>query len=66
MSLRFANSAKGMLDSIYLASGFTEELLNQGYKLTYCNEQKTIYKSDKYQVVLKDNFDYLIIIIMEI
>lgn len=66
VSLRFANSAKGMLDSIYLASGFTEELLNQGYKLTYYNEQKTIYKSDKYQVILKDNFDYLIIIIMEI
>lgn len=66
VSLRFANNAKGMLDSIYLASGFTEELLNQGYKLTYYNEQKTIYKNDEYQVILKDNFDYLIIIIMEI
>ena len=55
VSLRFSNNAKGMLDSIYLASGFTEELLNQGYKLTYYNEQKTIYKNDEYQVILKDN-----------
>lgn len=66
LSLRYANSAKGMLNSIYLASGFTEELLKQGYELTFYNDQKTIYKNDDYQIVIKDNFDYLIILIMEI
>jgi hypothetical protein len=54
-----------MLDSLYLASNFTEELLKQGYKLTFYNDQKTIYKNDEYQIILKDNFDYLIILIME-
>jgi len=65
LSLRYENTAKGMLDSLYLASSFTEELLKQGYKLTFYNDQKTIYKNDEYQVILKDNFDYLIILIME-
>ena len=66
LSLRYENTAKGMLDSLYLASNFTEELLKQGYKLTFYNDQKTIYKNDEYQIILKDNFDYLIILIMEI
>ena len=55
-----------MLDSIYLASPFTEKLIEQGYELTYYNKQKTIYKNENYQVILKDNFDYLIVLVMEI
>ena len=55
-----------MLDSIYLASSFTEELIKQGYELTFYNDQKYIYKNDEYQVILKDNFNYLIVLIMEI
>ena len=66
LSLRYINNAKGMLDSIYLALPFTEELLQNGYELTYYNEQKTIYQNDEYKVILKDNFGYLIILVMEI
>lgn len=66
LSLRYNNSTNGMLDSIYMASSFTEELINQGYELTFYNEQKSIYKNDEYQIILKDNFNYLIVLIMEI
>ena len=66
LSLRYDNDTNGMLDSIYLASSYTEELVEQGYELTFYNDQKYIYKNDKYQVILKDNFNYLIILIMEI
>lgn len=66
LSLRYKNTTSGMLDSIYLASPFTEKLIEQGYELTYYNKQKTIYKNENYQVILKDNFDYLIVLVMEI
>ncbi len=66
LSLRYNNDATGMLDSIYLASSFTEELINNGYELTFYNDQKYIYKNDEYQVILKDNFTYLIVLVMEI
>ena len=66
VSLRYYNDTKGMLNSIYLVSNFTEELLKNGYELTFYNDQKYIYKNDEYQIILKDNFNYLIILIMEI
>lgn len=66
LSLRYGNDTKGMLSSIYLASSFTDELLKEGYELTFYNDQKYIYKNDEYQIILKDNFNYLIILIMEI
>lgn len=66
LSLRYKNDTKGMLDSIYLASDFTEYLTNHGFKLTFYNDQKHIYKSEEYQIILKDNFNYLIVLIMEI
>lgn len=66
LSLRYNNDTKGMLDSIYLASAFTENLISKGFDLTFYNEQKYIYKNDKYQIILKDNFNYLIVLIMEI
>jgi hypothetical protein len=66
LSLRYYNDTKGMLNSIYLASDFTEELLKEGYELTFYNDQKYIYKNEEYQIILKDNFNYLIVLIMEI
>ena len=66
LSLRYFNDAKGMLNSIYLASNFTDELLKEGFELTFYNDQKYIYKNEEYQIILKDNFNYLIILIMEI
>lgn len=66
LSLRYLNTTNGILDSIYMASPFTEELLTNGYKLTFYNDQKTIYENEQYRVILKDNFNYLIVLIMEI
>lgn len=65
LSLRYVNTTNGILDSIYMASPFTEKLLKEGYKLTFYNEQKTIYENEEYKIILKDNFNYLIVLIME-
>ena len=54
-----------MLDSMYLVSNYTNELEKDGYEKTYDKNNKQIYVGKKYQVVIKNNLDYLIILIME-
>ena len=66
VSLRYKNNVVNMIDGLYLVSSFTNELLNTGYKLTYQDSYKTIYSNNKYKVVIKNNLDYLVILIMEI
>ena len=65
LSLRYKNEIGNMLDSMYLVSGYTEELEKEGYKLTYQNSNKMIYQNNKYRVIIKNNLNYLIILIME-
>ena len=46
--------------------GFEEKLVSDGYNLTYNNSAKRIYENDKYRVIIKEDLDYLIVLIMEI
>lgn len=65
LSLRYRNETDGMLDSMYLVSNYTSILEKDGYEKTYDKNNKQIYVGKKYQVVIKNNLDYLIILIME-
>lgn len=66
VSLRYKNKANNLIDSIYLIADFTEELVSEGYALTYEDQFKKIYKSKDYKIIIKSNMSYLIILIMEI
>lgn len=66
LSLRYKNDTAGMIDSLYLVSNYTRELVKEGYKLTYQDNNKTIYSNKKYKIIIKDNLNYLIILIMEL
>lgn len=66
LSLRYKNSVNNMIDSLYLISGYVDELSKDGYKLTYEDKNKKIYKNDQYKIIIKDNLNYLIVLIMEI
>lgn len=66
LSLRYKNNSGGSIDSLYLLSKFVEDLLKQGYQLTYQDNDKVIYANNKYKIIIKNNFNYLIIVIMEI
>lgn len=64
LSLRYKNETDNMLDSLYLVSNFTDELVNSGYELSYLDSNKTIYENNEYKIVIKNNLNYLIILIM--
>lgn len=66
LSLRYKNNTNGMIDSMYLVSNYVDALLDEGFNLKYQDDNKSIYVNDKYKVVIKNNLNYLIIIIMEI
>ena len=46
------------------SSKFQKELLNQGYTEKLRSEEKSIYENEEYQIILMEEFDYLIIVMV--
>ncbi len=65
LSLRYKDKTNSLIDSLYLLSNYTDELIKQGFTLYYRDNQKVIYTSNDYRVIIKDNLNYLVILIME-
>ncbi len=65
LSLRYKNETDEMLDSLYLVSNYTKILEKDGYTKTYDKNNKQIYIGKKYKVIIKNDLNYLIILIME-
>ncbi len=65
MSLRFAASNSKMLDSIYLVANYIEELESEGFKLVQDESNKKVYDNKDYKIIIKNSFNYLVIIVME-
>ena len=66
VSLRYKNNISDYISSMQLAASFKEQLVKDGYKEITNNISKTIYKNNKYQVIIMDEFDYLIIVMVKL
>jgi hypothetical protein len=66
LTIRYKNNYTDSLNTLYLLSDYIDELENEGYKCTYNSLNKYIYKNDKYKIIIKENMNYLIIIMMEV
>lgn len=66
LSLRYKNESLNMIDSLYLVSSYVEELENEGYELSSSKENKLIYVNDEYKIIIREDLNYLVILIMEI
>ena len=64
VSLRYKNSSLAF-ESIYLLSDYTDELINEGFELVQSNPKKQVFRSNEYEVIIKYNMDYIIILMME-
>jgi hypothetical protein len=49
-----------------LTSAFKEQLINEGYKQVLNGNRKCVYKSDDYKIIIMDEFDYLIVVMVEL
>ncbi len=66
VSLRYKNGITKYINSMQLSINFKEQLLKDGYKLIMDNTSKAIYQNDKYQVIIMDEFDYLIVVMVKL
>ena len=66
LSLRYKNNAKEYIPTMQLVSSFTNKLKEQVYKKVSESNTKVIYKNNKYQVTIMEEFDYLIIVMVKL
>ena len=59
VSLRYINSMQ-------LATDFKSKLISDGYEQVVNSSSKSIYKNKKYQVIIMDEFDYLIVVMVKL
>ncbi len=66
LSLRYKNNAKEYIPTMQLVSSFTNKLKEQGYKKISESNTKIVYKNNKYQITIMEEFDYLIIVMVKL
>ena len=66
VSLRYKNGISSYISSMQLAVAFKDKLIEQGYKETLSGTKKCIYSNDEYQVVIIEEFNYLIIVMVKL
>ena len=66
VSLRYKNEVPQYISSMQLAVKFREQLINEGYKEVLNNDTKKIYENSNYQIIIMDEFDYLIIVMVKL
>lgn len=66
VSLRYKNGLEDYITSIQLSSSFREQLINDGYEEVLNSSTKCIYQNKKYQVIVMDEFDYLIVVMVKL
>ena len=66
ISLRYKNDVTNFLDTLYLISDYYNILEKKGFKLIRNESNKRVYVNNQYEVIIKESFNYLIIIIMEL
>ncbi len=66
VSLRYKNNIANYISSMQLSISFREKLVQDGYREKMCSSSKCIYESNQYQVIIMDEFDYLIIVMVKL
>ena len=66
VSLRYKNSISQYINSMQLAIDFKSKLISDGYEQVVNSSSKAIYKNNEFQVIIMDEFDYLIIVMVKL
>lgn len=66
VSLRYKNDISNYIDTRTFSKEYEERLKSQGYIENNVSDFKTIYTNNKYQIIIMKEFDYLIIVMVEL
>lgn len=66
ISVRYQNNIANYINSMQFASQYKENLLKNGFEEILDTSNKAIYRNKKYQIIIMDEFDYLIIVMVKL
>ena len=66
VSLRYKNKISDYISSMQLAASYKEQLLKDGYKEVLNGNSKCIYQNNNYQVIIMNEFNYLIVVMVKL
>ncbi len=66
ISVRYKNNIGSLISSMDLTKTFTNNLKNSGFEEVLYSESKSIYKNNEYEIIIMSEFDYLIIVMVEL
>lgn len=66
LSLRYKNEVYDYISSMQLISIYKKNLVKDGFKEIVNNSKKSVYENEKYQIIIMDEFNYLIIVMVEL
>ena len=66
VSLRYKNNISQYISGMQLATAFREKLIKDGFEQVINTNSKAIYSNKDYQIIIMDEFDYLIIVMVKL
>lgn len=66
VSLRYKNKISEYISGMQLAATYKEQLITDGYQEVLNSSSKCIYQNKKYQVIIMNEFDYLIVVMVKL
>ena len=66
ISLRYKNNISKYVDTMQFAKTYIEQLKNKGYEEKIISDSKYIYENGEYQIIIMEEFNYLIIVMVEL
>ena len=66
ISLRYKNDIKNYIDTMQFGAQYAENLKRNGFNEKYESTSKLIYENGKYQIIITEEFDYLIIVMVKL
>ena len=66
VSLRYKNKISDYISGMQLAASYKEQLIKDGYQEILNSSSKCIYRNKKYQIIVMNEFDYLIVVMVKL
>ena len=66
VSLRYKNKISDYISGMQLAASYKEQLVKDGYQEILNSSSKCIYQNKKYQIIIMNEFDYLIVVMVKL
>lgn len=65
LSVRYKNEINSIFPSSYFINTYIKNLIDEGYSEVLNNTNKKIYENKKYEIIIMEEFDYIIVVMVK-